>query len=287
MTQEVLGRQEYAAVNRRFLAACNVKRPLIAVHRGQNAGSIVENTARAVRAAIVSGADIVEIDVIESTDGDFFTFHNGFEGVYFGLDRDIRTLSTKELERLQFDLYVSAKAEKYGLERLETIVCGFPDTLLNIDRSWEYWDHLLPFLDDLGCVDRVLFKSPVAQEWLQKLADHPVKYPYMPIVKSKDEVELVLNCADVNTIAVEILAASEDEELASQEFVQEMHDLNLLVQTNALNLPNRVPLFLGWDDEISVLDEPEKGWGRLVDHGADIIQTDWPMLLDRFLSTRG
>ena len=133
----VLGDPNYVDINRRLLAAANARTPLVAVHRGQNAGSVVENTAKAVRAAIVSGADIVEIDVIESTDGDFFTFHNGYEEAYFGLDRDILTLSTSELEELQFDLYVSAEAEKYGLERLSLILSSFPETILNIDRSWD------------------------------------------------------------------------------------------------------------------------------------------------------
>lgn len=282
----VLGDPNYVDINRRLLAAANTRTPLVAVHRGQNAGSVVENTAKAVRAAIVSGADIVEIDVIESTDGDFFTFHNGYEEAYFGLDRDILTLSTAELEELQFDLYVSAEAEKYGLERLSLMLSAFPETILNIDRSWDYWDRLLPFMDEFECADRVLLKSPVSEEWLGSLASHQVKYPYMPIVKTTQDVEFALNYPDINLVAVEIVAASTDCALASPSFVEQLHERNLLVQLNALNLPNRVPLFLGWDDEVSVLDEPEKGWGRLVDHGADIIQTDWPMLLRHFLASR-
>ena len=85
MAFDVIGDPAYQDINHRFLSAIRAKKPLVAVHRGQNSGSIVENTAKAVRAAVVSGADIVEIDVIESTDGDFFTFHNGYEGHYFGL----------------------------------------------------------------------------------------------------------------------------------------------------------------------------------------------------------
>ncbi len=113
-----------------------------------------------------------------------------------------------------------------------------------------------------------------------------MKYPFMPIVKTIEEVDLVLSLGGINTMAIEIVAENDGSELASPDLAKNLHDMNLLVQLNALNLPNRVPLFLGWDDEVSVLDEPEKGWGLLVDHGADIIQTDWPMLLNRFLSSR-
>lgn len=286
MVFQVLGDPSFQDVNYRFLAATNARKPLVAVHRGQNSGSIVENTAKAIRAAIVSGADIVEIDVIESSDGDFFTFHNGYEGHYFGLEQDILTLSTGELERLQYETFVSAGAEKYGVEELATILKEFPDTIINIDRSWTYWPRLLPFLDTFRCMDRVLLKAPVSVQWLEVLASHPVKYPFMPIVKTRGEVELALSVDGINTVAIEVVAESTDSELASPEFVTAMHDRNLMVQANALNLPNRVPLFLGWDDEVSVLDSPEKGWGRLMRHNVDIIQTDWPMLLNRYISSQ-
>ena len=59
MRFDVLGNPNYVDINRRLLTAANARTPLVAVHRGQNAGSVVENTAKAVRAAIVSGADIV------------------------------------------------------------------------------------------------------------------------------------------------------------------------------------------------------------------------------------
>lgn len=286
MTFDIVGQPAYAEINHRFLAAVNRKSPLVAVHRGQNSGSIVENTAKALKAAAVSGADIVEIDVIESTDGDYFIFHNGYEGAYFGLDRDILTLRTAELEELQYEVYVSGKAEKYGLEKLETVLKQFPDMILNIDRSWDYWDHLLPFLDRFDCADRVLLKSPVSEAWLSVLSSHKVKYPFMPIARTAEEIELTLGWPELNTVAIEIVVDDAGSELATNEFVQRMHARNLLVQANALNLPNRVPLFLGWDDEVSVLDNPDRGWGKLVDHGVDIIQTDWPMLLNQYLSTR-
>ncbi|WP_408911496.1 glycerophosphodiester phosphodiesterase family protein [Corynebacterium gottingense] len=263
MTFNALGKSDYAHINQRLLTSANSRSPLVAVHRGQNAGSIVENTARAVRAAVVSGADIVEIDVIRSTDGEFFVFHNGFERTYFGLDRDILTLSAAEIEALQYEQYVAGRAEKYGLEQLQTILRSFPDTILNLDRSWNYWTDLLPYMDQFDCADRVFFKSPVSIKHLDVLADHTVKYPYMPIVKTMDELKEVLRLRNINTVAVELVAENMDCDLASPEVVELLHSHNLLVYLNALNLPNRVPLFVGWDDEVSVLDDPEKGWGRL------------------------
>ncbi|MFC7645903.1 hypothetical protein ACFQX6_38835 [Streptosporangium lutulentum] len=44
----------------------------------------------------------------------------------------------------------------------------------------------------------------------------------------------------------------------------------------------RSPLFAGRDDRTSVFGDPADGWGRLMAHGADIIQTDWPGLLCQY-----
>ena len=42
-------------------------------------------------------------------------------------------------------------------------------------------------------------------------------------------------------------------------------------------------LYAGYNDNVSILEGPEKGWGVLVNNGADIIQTDWPQILSRYL----
>ena len=55
---------------------------------------------------------------------------------------------------------------------------------------------------------------------------------------------------------------------------------------NALNLENGSVLYLGADDDTSVLEDPDLGWGRLIQVGATAIQTDWPHLLRAYLTAR-
>ena len=40
-------------------------------------------------------------------------------------------------------------------------------------------------------------------------------------------------------------------------------------------------------DDVSMIDDPNKGWGWLVDHGFDIIQTDWTYQCCKYLKDRG
>ncbi len=274
----MFGQNTYASINEPLNAAFARHRPLIAVHRGTGLGSIAENTERAVAAAVAQGADMVELDVVESTDGDFFLFHDGYEAMHFGIAENIRTLSTAQILNLSYKWRSDAGAP-YPVARLEDVLRSHPKTLFNVDRSWDSWPRLLPFLDRFAEPGRLLLKSPVVAELLELLAAHPVKYPYAPIVRSHEEVLQVLSDEYINTVGMELIAPSPDHEFASAGYLDWLHGQGLFALLNAINLSNRVPLFAGWDDEASVLSSPDDGWGKLMALGADIIQTDWPGMM--------
>ena len=42
----------------------------------------------------------------------------------------------------------------------------------------------------------------------------------------------------------------------------------------------------GYDDDRSVKEGFDQGWGVLLDKGTDVIQTDWPELLSRYRDSR-
>lgn len=274
----MFGQNAYASINERLNAALARRQPLVAVHRGTGLGTIAENTGPAISAALAQGADMVEIDVVESTDGDFFLFHDGYEPMHFGISENIRTLSTAQILSLNYT-WCTHPGAPYGVARLEDVLRAYPRTLFNMDRSWDSWTRLLPYLDRFPEPGRLLFKSPVEAELLDILAAHPVKYPYAPIVRSHQEVLQVLSADCINTVGMELIAPTPDHEFADAAYIDWLHGQGLFALLNAINLSNRVPLFAGWDDEASVLRSSDKGWGRLISLGADIIQTDWPGLL--------
>ncbi|GAV98041.1 glycerophosphoryl diester phosphodiesterase [Corynebacterium glutamicum] len=259
--------------------------PMIVVHRGAKSASIAENTSKAIHTANLLGADIVETDVIRSTDGKYFLFHDGTEEQHFGLNRNIRELSSAEISKLSYSWHSAPDKKFYGVEPLESLK-NFPNTIFNIDRSWDYWPHLFEELETFDMTQQLLLKSQVGQEELNALVKSKVKFPYLAIVKTMAEVNAVMAYPEINTVGFELLAHKDDDEFADKATIMRLKEMGYLIQLNALNLINRENLYLGWDDEESLLSSPQSGWGKLIDQGADIVQTDWPSLLRDFRTSR-
>lgn len=260
-------------------------RPLVITHRGTTLGSFPDNTVRAAIGALRSGTDVVEVDVIRSTDGEYYLFHNGYEDKHFAGAEDLRTLTSAEIDELSYCW--QGERETVRPARLLDLLHALPETWLNIDRSWFYWPELLDVLTEAGAARRVLLKSPPEPEALAALAEHPTPFLYYPIVTTPEEFAQVRSVLGLNLVGAEILAASSEDPYADPAAVSELADEFPLVQVNALNLENGARLYLGHDDETALLEGPGAGWGPLVRSGATAIQTDWPHLLRDYLEGEG
>lgn len=268
----------------RLLEARRVNKPLIAVHRGTSSGMVQENTSAAVKAAVMSGADIVEIDVLRSKDGDYFTFHDGYEACRLNRPDSLKHLSSSEIRDRWYQQYGS-----YELGRVETVQSVLADNreiFINIDRSERYWCD--GFLDDLakwGDPEMMILKSNPSAESIHHLIQAASAFPYIGIVRTGEDLEAGLSRSDdVNLVGFEILAADSESELLDPNLLSELRRSGFAIWFNAINLEDNRALCAGMDDETSIFVSPDAGWGKLRDLGADIIQTDWPWLLERYLS---
>lgn len=259
-------------------------RPLVLAHRGTTLGSFPDNTVRSAIGALRSGADVIETDVIRSADGEYFLFHTGYEQKLFGTDGDVREMSAAQLEDAVFRWQGGPSSP--GVERLDALLDALPGVWINIDRSWGLWPELLDHLAERGAEDRILLKSPPREEHLRALAEHATPFLYFPIVRTLEELDRVAEVEELNLIGAELLAAGPDDDFAAPEAVAAVAKRFPLVLLNALNLENGSVLYLGADDDTSVLEDPELGWGRLIEVGATAIQTDWPHLLRAHLLAR-
>ena len=259
--------------------------PLVIAHRGTTLGSVPDNTVRAAIAALRSGADVVEVDVIRSIDGEFYLFHNGYEGKHFAGAEDLRTLTAAEIDELSY----CWQGERGTVRptRLLDLLHALPDAWLNIDRSWSYWPELLDLLAAAGAARRVLLKSPPEPGALAALAAHPTPFLYYPIVRTPEQFAEVRSVPGLHLVGAEVLAAAPEDPYADPEEVAALAAEFPLVQVNALNLENGARLYLGHDDETALFEGPEAGWGPLVRSGATAIQTDWPHLLREHLERQG
>ena len=256
---------------------------LIAVHRGSSMGNIIENTLPAFYAAMRSGADILEIDVVRSSDGKFYLFHDGNERRLLGQEKNIREMESAFIESLNYRNNIG-QVVNYKVEKLENVLTSLKGTgmLLNLDRSWDDWDTLLPFLDQFDMADQIILKSPVDQSCLSILDQHPVKYPYMPIIKKLDEIDEVLSYQDINLTGMELIAKDKDSVFFQDDIIRGIKEKELFIWLNAIVLNHKDVLYAKYDDDQSIIKGPAYGWGKLVEKGCDIIQTDWPSLLDNY-----
>ncbi|MBJ8326539.1 glycerophosphodiester phosphodiesterase family protein [Streptococcus pacificus] len=256
---------------------------IIAAHRGTNGGNILQNTSKAYYNAIRHKADMFEVDVVRSQDGDFFAFHDGQEPLVFNDNFDIRTLNAKEItSKTCFNSVHEPINQK--IETIEQILDTFEgQVFINIDRSWFYWDTFLDKLKGYKSLEQILLKSPVERHLLEKLRDSGLDVMYMPIVKTMEELDLVLNFKGLNIVAIELIFETLDTDLVSPKTIQLLKNKGLLIWGNALTLSDTIVLSAGLDDD-SAIENDGQSWGRLVKLGFDIIQTDWPYLLYSYLT---
>ena len=283
----MLGQPQFAEVNALWEERLAQRGTLIVVHRGTAAGSVVENTADAVTAALVSGGDVVEIDVCASTDGDFFAFHDGTEPRLLGIEANLSTLSSDQVRDLAY-LNVHRPGRPARVEPLLELLAGFRgEQLFNVDRGWPWWETLLPALGELHMARQLMLKCAAdAEDRLALLRAHPVKYPFVPICATLEQARRHLGDPMVNTVGVELLATSRDSPFLDPAVITGLRAAGVLVMVNAEVLDTGVHLFAGHDDEAAVLGRPERGWGPLFDLGVDAIQTDWPWLLSDYRARR-
>lgn len=251
---------------------------LVAAHRGTCGGNIIQNTCLSYENALLHGADMIEVDVVKSIDGVFYAFHNGVEKTVWGLDRDIFRMSSTEIERYpcknELDIYVDQK-----VERLETILERFKGRcLINIDRSWFFWKEILEFLDQYQMYDQIVLKSPAEPEYLELLEQTGSPVMYMPIIRTREGWELTERY-QVNTVAVEVIFEHLEDDVVQPELLADIHKKGILLWVNALTLNDDITLSALLDDNRAIMNGFDTAWGKLLDMGFDIIQTDWPALL--------
>ena len=84
----------------------------------------VENTLPAFYAAMQSGADILEIDVVRSSDGKFYLFHDGNERRLLGQEKNIREMDSAFIESLNYRNNIG-QVVNYKVEKLENALSSF------------------------------------------------------------------------------------------------------------------------------------------------------------------
>lgn len=276
----MFGQPKYEAMNALINSRLERERVLIVAHRGSGGGSIAVNTGLGIRAAMLQGSDMVEIDITASLDGEYYCFHDGYEPELLGIEENLQTLTAAEIDKTSY-IWVDRPGRRARVERLLPMLDGLRgEALLNVDRSWWRWPNLLKALEGLNMANQLVMKCPAWEEAaLKRLRKFPVKFPFVPICANPDDVYRTVNDPQINTVGVELITTTRHHPWFSRSVIEEFHQLGVFCLVSTVTLTTGIPLFAGLDDELAISGSPEEAYGPIFRLGIDAIQTDWPAVL--------
>lgn len=256
---------------------------MVVAHRGDWRYA-PENSLPAIDNAIRMGVDIIELDVKRTKDGHFILMHDKT------LDR---TTTGKGLVKdCTLDSILSLKLRNGCNIRTKEVVPTLEEALLhakgkimlNLDQADLYFDEIFPILQRTGTTDQVIMKGRKNPSEVKQLYGQYLDYIiYMPIVDldqedAKDRINMFIE--DMHPVAFELLFKEDSNTLPKE--IPSLLDGKALIWYNTL----WDTMAGGHDDDMS-LDDPDKGYGYLIDTlGCRIIQTDRPAYLIDYLHKR-
>lgn len=286
---------------------------MVVAHRGGGlAGAkrlYPENSLASVGAAIKAGAEIVEVDIQKSRDGEYVVFHDSY------LDRT-STCRGRLAERLAAELKTCRlRVEGTGAATGETVptlreLLGFTrgKILVNIDNKLEPAElvGIVALARGMGMADQLIIKQNLwnaeriagMRRLLAAIGPGPM---FMPIV-ADDAVHdpgFLKEVADAfSPVAVELIHWRGAAEALTPDggplfsgkarAIAEGSNFRLWVDTYAV--VNKQPGFLagGRGDELGVkAGSPAEAYGFWAEHGATVIQTDEPEKVISWLAADG
>ncbi|MBQ8232710.1 MAG: glycerophosphodiester phosphodiesterase family protein [Lachnospiraceae bacterium] len=263
------------------------KKILLAAHRGAAGGNIPCNSRQAFQIALNQGADIIELDVESSLDGELFIQHPGMEKVHLRLADSIKNYPASVVKEFYLSNCDLTRTDQH-IMRLEDALTMLKDKcIVNIDKFWEHPEEIAALVRKLHMEDQVIIKTSNKPKYLDDVEKYAPDLPYMAIVKEEDTTYEEIRKRNIRYVGVEVVFAEETAPVAQKEYIDRMHSEGMLVWANGIVYNYKDVLAAGHNDDISLVEDPEKGWGWIADKGYDIIQTDFLLPCRQFLEQTG
>jgi len=262
-------------------------RLLIAAHRGSAGGNIPCNSMASYETALFHGADILEIDITKSKDGELFVFHPGLEHIHLRSERLIGDMTAAEVRELRYCNGDGTKTTQ-GVSTLDEIFeCFGRRCFINLDKFWDNIAEITACVRRHHMQDRVIAKSFPADECVDLLEKFAPDIPYLPFVWNEDDCTEELLQRNIRYIGTEVHFDRDDSPVASDEYLDSMHKKDLIIWANAIVYNYKTVESAGHTDDISVTGDPGNGWGWLAKKDFNILQTDWVLPMRMYLKENG
>ena len=259
---------------------------IVVSHRG-DWRNYPENSIPAIESVIKMGVDMVELDIAMTKDSVLILSHDRtLDRCTTGKGR----ISEITYDSLQSFSLKSAHGGHFGYElKIPTLrealeVCK-DRIMINIDKGYDYYDQVLALTEELGVTNQILIKGGIPlSDVNKKMAAHKNNLLYMPIVTpaSKSQQPMFEEyLAGEPQLAYEICWSEMTPVVESAIERVKASGSKLWVNTlwNSLNG--------GLSDDMAFMTSPDEIYGKLIDMGATMIQTDRPEFMIEYLRSRG
>lgn len=260
---------------------------IVASHRG-DWRNYPENSIPAIESVIRMGVDIVEIDLKMTKDSVLVLSHDKtidrmLNGKGLVSDFTLDSLRTFRLKRAH-----NVTTDSLRITTLEEALTVCKDRIVvNLDHAWDYYDAAIAVAEKVGVVDQILMKGKKPLKTVEdKLSTHENNFMYMPII-------------DINKPAGQKLFAEYKElgvgtqlayEICWNKMTPEVENcMKDIIAGGSKVWANSIwGSLCGYlDDDAAYEFGPENYYGKLVDMGVTMIQTDRPEFIIDYLRSRG
>ena len=258
---------------------------LVACHRG-DWRNWPENSLAAIESVIGMGADIMELDLKLTKDSVLVVCHDRtIDRTTSGKGR-VCDITYDSIRRCVLKTGHGVKTTHRMPTLREALEVCKDRIVVNVDQGYEYYDLVLAVTEELGVTEQILIKGKRSTDVVAaKFSEHPRNMMYMPIIdilKPKGQALF----AEYRDKGITPLAY----EVCWSEYTPEVKEcMDKVVASGSKLWVNSLwpTLNGGLCDDAAFEGDPAEVYGKLVDMGATMIQTDRPELLISYLRSRG
>lgn len=260
--------------------------PAIVAHRGAWHGA-PENSLAAIERAIAVGANVVELDIRKSADGELFIMHDDTLLRMAGIDRDAETFTIAELQAIALLEDDGGEHRAVTDQRIPTlkqaleIIRGriFADLDLK-DRG--LFSEVAACAREMNAASYVDLKTRVMTreelDWVGEQNIDGVAFMAMSKFTAEGIHETMALLSEIKPFMCEIRFDRLETIRANRQLFDEA---GMALWTNTLNMEASGE----WVDKTALVD-PDRIWGTLMDVGISVFQTDEPEALKAYLAGR-
>ena len=258
---------------------------LVASHRG-DWRNYPENSLAAIESVIRMGVDIMELDLKLTKDSVLVLCHDHTINRTTNGKGRVCDITYDSIAKCVLKSGHGVKtAHKMPTLREALEVCK-DRIVVNIDQGYEYYDLALALGEELGVTDQLLIKGKRSTEVVEnKFAEYEHNMMYMPIIDILKPQGKALFAEYMDKGIVPLAY-----EVCWNEYTPEVEDCmqkvlasgsKLWVNSLWSSLCGGLEDDLAWDTQ-----DPEAVYGKLLDMGATLIQTDRPEFLISYLRSK-